>query len=206
MDKLNDLMTYESAKRPINELPGLMGADSIFNKYSVFALSSVNLTSLTGSTMSSDAPGWSVDRLFDIDPTVGLDSLYPESTDSLYEGITNPTAKMIIDHAREQNDSNLFGPMPYSWSDFLYCKYYGEIPNNRLITLRRYPLPTYDSGVAVNQKPMPPISQAVTWFSDEAGNKLSELLKFTFGLAWKEIEAKVQDVNGNEKSFGAGAQ
>lgn len=30
---------------------------------------------------------------------------------------------------------------PYYWKDFIYCKYYGTIPNNRLITLRRFTSP-----------------------------------------------------------------
>ena len=34
---------------------------------------------------------------------------------------------------------------PYYWKDFIYCKYYGTIPNNRLITLRRFPYPCTDN-------------------------------------------------------------
>ena len=34
---------------------------------------------------------------------------------------------------------------PYYWKDFIYCKYYGTIPNNRLITLRRFTSPVLDN-------------------------------------------------------------
>jgi len=206
-DVMSELMVYNKDKREISELPGLVGVESIFNKYSLFSLSSVNLTSMSGAFMSKTNT-WSVDRLFDIDPESNpylSDGVEPSS---LYDKVTNPTAKVIIDHARDVSlaKTALFGPMPYSWSDFLYCKYYGEVPNNRLITLRRYPLPTFDSGVAANQHPMPPLAQAVTWFSEDTGNKLNDVLKFAFSLAWEDIEAKVQDVAGNEKGFGVGAE
>ena len=46
---------------------------------------------------------------------------------------------------------------------------------------------------------LPPIAQAVTFMGEEAENKLSDMLKFTAGLNWKEIEAKVQEISGNER-------
>ena len=33
----------------------------------------------------------------------------------------------------------------YNVKDFIFCKYYGILPNNRMITLRRFPHPTLDS-------------------------------------------------------------
>ena len=40
-------------------------------------------------------------------------------------------------------EKNIIGGIsaPYYWKDFLYCKYYGAIPNNYMITLRRFPTP-----------------------------------------------------------------
>lgn len=43
------------------------------------------------------------------------------------------------------NDEKFKKKEPYGYSDFLYCKYVGKIPNTQLITLRRYPAPTYDN-------------------------------------------------------------
>ncbi len=34
---------------------------------------------------------------------------------------------------------------PYYWKDFLYCKHYGTIPNNYMVTLRRFPTPVLDN-------------------------------------------------------------
>jgi hypothetical protein len=65
----------------------------------------------------------------------------------------NPTAKMIIDVT-----SNITNKVPayldpaspyrgqiYNVKDFIFCKYYGIIPNNRMLTLRRFANPTLDS-------------------------------------------------------------
>ena len=87
---------------------------------------------------------------------------------------------------------------PYSWKDFLYCKHYGTIPNNYMITLRRYPGPVLDNlsipGKKTDLKTTEdytsgglgrPVAQAVTWFGGNTGNSLSSLLGFTTGISWK---------------------
>lgn len=111
--------------------------------------------------------------------------------------------------------------MPYRYTDFLYCKYYGIIPNNFLITLRRYPAPTYDNldiprpVIALKDPNNPnrasvtfegseydfkPIAQAVTWLGETTGNKLSEILGFEVSMNWKLYESQVEVYNGNEQS------
>lgn len=85
---------------------------------------------------------------------------------------------------------------PYHWKDFLYCKYYGHIPNNYMVTLRRFPSPMKDnlslpdkvkgSDVYKTQGAGRPVAQAVTWFGANTGNSLSDLLQVTAGLNWKD--------------------
>lgn len=104
------------------------------------------------------------------------------------------------------------GRTPYFYSDFAFCKYWRKIPNNRLITLRRYSVPTFASlefpdwdptppkpddnnnekPVAGNNKFMP-IAQAVTWMGEETGNAASTLMSFGVGLPWEELKAQVED-------------
>jgi hypothetical protein len=116
----------------------------------------------------------------------------------------NPSATALCTWANEQakdaqNASGPIYPYPYSLTDFLWCKYYGKIPNNRLITLRRYPVPVEDNLMIAKQNlPLVPLAQAVTWFGEDTGNKLSDVLGLNWGLNWKSIEANVQDVDGNE--------
>ena len=76
----------------------------------------------------------------------------------------NPTAGFLVretatfEAASDQNTGILSGLLgniegsiigglsaPYYWKDFLYCKHYGTIPNNYMITLRRFPTPVLDN-------------------------------------------------------------
>ena len=108
--------------------------------------------------------------------------------------------------------------MPYRYTDFLYNKYYGRIPNNFLITLRRYPAPTFDNlAIPLSQNEagdfksksngqgnFKPIAQAITYIGEEPANKLSELLGFDVSMNWKLFESNVENVYGNEQSADAG--
>jgi len=86
---------------------------------------------------------------------------------------------------------------PYYWKDFLYCKYYGTIPNNYMITLRRFPTPVLDNLSVPGEKNSikssesyhaggagRPVAQAVTWFGGNTGNALTELITFSTGIVW----------------------
>jgi hypothetical protein len=128
--------------------------------------------------------------------------------------------------SRMVEDPKLALRTPYNYTDFLYCKYVGKIPNNQMITLRRYPAPTFDNldvpgqlkgnpedytdkkGNRIKQitetelETQPeffPIAQAVTWFGDETGNKLSEILSFTVNMNWKLFESEMNTAAGNEQ-------
>jgi len=93
-------------------------------------------------------------------------------------------------------EKNIIGGIaaPYYWKDFLYCKYYGAIPNNYMITLRRFPTPVLDNlSVPDSIKSTEayrtegvgrPVAQAVTWFGGNTNNTLSSLIEFTTGLEW----------------------
>lgn len=122
----------------------------------------------------------------------------------------NPSISMLV------NDEKLKLKTPYRYTDFLYCKYNRLIPNNQLITLRRYPAPTFDNlevpgtktgdgpDSVIKQDEFFPIAQAVTWFGEQTGNKLSDILSFSTTLNWKNVEAEVNAVAGNEQSAGDG--
>lgn len=124
--------------------------------------------------------------------------------------VSTPTISGLVE------DRTLALKQPYYYTDFLYCKYIGKIPLNQMITLRRYPAPAFDNlavpSTVSNEKDaiskdrkvelQPeffPIAQAVTWFGEETGNKLSELLGFTVNFNWKMVEAEVNTVPGNEQ-------
>lgn len=94
---------------------------------------------------------------------------------------------------------------PYYWRDFIYCKYYGHIPNNYMITLRRFPSPVRDNlslppsvkdtDVYRVQGAGRPVAQAVTWWGDSTGNSLNGIIGFTTGLRWDnktQADLKIQ--------------
>ena len=184
----------------LDEAPGSQGTTSMFNEYNMLVLSRI---------AGVDQPlQFSPKEMYDM-PILEGASAWSKSVNynfihSQKDKYKAPTAGRIIEESTKGSRFG-FGPMPYSWSDFLYCKYYGLIPNNQLITLRRYPQPITDN--AQSNEPVEallPVAQAVTWLGEETGNQLSNLLKFSFGVNWKEIEATVQEVEGNEVGFGAG--
>ena len=100
---------------------------------------------------------------------------------------------------------------PYYWKDFLYCKYYGAIPNNYMVTLRRFPAPMRDnlsipdqllaSDLYKKQGAGRPVAQAVTWWGGNTDNSLDEIIGFSAGLTWQD---KYQNDVGYQKGFDQG--
>jgi hypothetical protein len=112
------------------------------------------------------------------------------------------------------NPSKIMGgaSAPYYWRDFLYCKYYGAIPNNYMITLRRFPAPMRDnlsiptqllqSNLYRKKGAGRPVAQAVTWWGSDTGNSLNDVLSFSTGLKWEpKTQADIANVEGFDQGF-----
>lgn len=124
--------------------------------------------------------------------------------------ISNPTASAIVDWAKsipKNSKTGDFGVQnsPYTWSDFLFCKWYGIIPNNRLITLRKFPLATKDDAsldvkgedTSVQTQNIP-VAQAVTWFGGPTGNDLNKMWQSTWSIPWLKKPIEGKEVQGQE--------
>ena len=74
----------------------------------------------------------------------------------------------------------------YYPDDFVYVTKCGY-PLNRLITLRRFPYPCMDNIFDEYQKDSD-VTRMVTYF-DNNMNKLEDILGFSYGLNWKELQA-----------------
>jgi len=162
------------------------------------------------------------------------------TNDDIINYSKNPTTTSIINWG----EGDPYGRTPYQFTDFVFAKYWNKIPNNRLITLRRYPAPIIDNlkfpgmdgfvdpgsqspdnkndpdnkssyanepgektGVKQGGSPeggsgkrimFPPMATAVTYFGGDTGNSLKDMLKFTTGLKWDEVTAKVFDVTAQQ--------
>ena len=171
-----------AAPSPEGGIP-LKGTDSLFNPFYVFRYSKF-----------SDA-----NNKYD---TLKHKDLKQSSSTDWRTQAESPSASKILQWSKSYNKGSAdpLGGTPYQTTDFLWCKHYGKIPNNRLITLRRYPIPVEDNlRVDKSNMPLVPIAQAVTWWGGDTGNTLDDVLGFTYGLNWRmDLETKTQDVDGNE--------
>jgi hypothetical protein len=133
--------------------------------------------------------------------TVDLESIYAISSIGNLPGLTSSFERSIIGGLSA----------PYHWKDFLYCKYYGTIPNNYMITLRRFPSPVLDnlsvpsaiknSEAYIKNGAGRPVAQAVTWFGANTDNSLNSLLTFSTGMNWEpkpqeEILRQMENTKG----------
>lgn len=93
------------------------------------------------------------------------------------------------------------GRQVYNFSDFAYCKHLGKIPNNYLITLRRFGSPcgdkidkrrytTINTAEDEAQKHNPDIGRMITWLGTP-GNEMTNILKYNYKMQWEDVEAQL---------------
>ena len=120
--------------------------------------------------------------------------------------------------ACSQNGS--LGSETYDYSDFAYCKYLGKIPNNYMITLRRFPIPVNDyinaPGLIESNKYgvnknfgnptkkgsyVPPVGLGcmITWLGTP-GNELENILSYSYNMPYQKKKAELQIVNNSPDS------
>lgn len=134
----------------------------------------------------------------------------PDNGAITIEASKNPTAGNLI-HILGENSDNKSLAYKYAWGDFLWCRFYGKIPNNRLLTLRRFANPCVDNildpiVVDPNAGPIsgdqPELAKAITWMGAEGANKIEDILKFSYGYNWEEIESEVQSLQAKGSGHG----
>lgn len=178
-----------------NTIP-VHGTESLFNPFYIFRYSKF------GKGTTATVPGaYDAELHFLKYNSANVGTILEKNSgiikDTANSVIQNPSAFTIIDWANKNNANGPTYPYPYAINDFMWCKWYGKIPNNRLLTLRRYPIPVEDN-LQSGKLPLVPVAQAVTWWGEGTGNKLSEVLNITYGFKWKDIFADQVDVEGNE--------
>ena len=180
--------------------PDMYGVQSLMNPYCVTRLVG-GLTKLGETQFQSNMYDVrDTKRFFDNTPE-GKGSIIQDTDD--FTSILNPTVTNII----AWSNKDRWGRTPYSFQDFVFCKWWNIIPNNRLITFRKYGVPTFDNlnfpnmeTDAKGQKTdikCAPIATVVTYFGGDSPNKLSDFLKFATGTLWEEITADVHKVSGD---------
>jgi hypothetical protein len=185
-----------------NQIP-LIGTSSSFNPFYIFRYSNFAAGAGVNTTGNYDLAGHRL--LYDTARYLGDSAATLRN--AAREEVQNPTANNIVTWANKQavkgaEHKGPLYPYPYSLQDFYNCKWYGQIPNNRLLTLRRYPIPVEDNlAVAAEKVPLVPIAQAVTWWGEGTSNTLGKILAMSWGFNWETYPEKgkeLQDVQGNE--------
>ena len=106
----------------------------------------------------------------------------------------------------QQSEQGLLGRAIYSYADFMYCKYLGKVPNNYLITLRRFPVPPGDfiSTVSTGKVKLKEgsnmggqqIGCMVTWLGTP-GNEMGNILKYSYKMPYEDKKSDWQTIEGS---------
>jgi hypothetical protein len=112
---------------------------------------------------------------------------------------TAPTTTAIVQWSNAEENVYKF---PYRFTDFAFLKWWKKIPNNYLITLRRYPFPVNDGVISgeeargeLDKQKLKPTVTMLTYLGEEPGNKMSTILgPIETGLKWKDLNADVWEV------------
>ncbi len=109
--------------------------------------------------------------------------------------------KALVDASKR----NQLGRMVYQYSDFMYCKYLGQISNNYMVTLRRFAFPCgdhinytdpFDLDHRANndtEKHAPDVGRMITWLGTP-GNEMSNILKYSVKMPYVEMKSGIEEV------------
>jgi hypothetical protein len=120
----------------------------------------------------------------------------------------NPSANELIRWTRAGGTN----AVEYAPEDFLWAKKYGAVPNNHLVTLRRFGQPCDDDLFDELKQKLPDLGRLVTWVDGEDLKWENVGLKWNHGMKWADLEADIQVLQsqpgyGNETgALGKGMQ
>jgi hypothetical protein len=144
------------------------GKPAIFNRYSIFFVNQQNSVAIA--------------------PEDYLDSPNRIKDEALQKLRTNPTSSNIIAWSREGKSN----AVEYAWEDFLWCRNYGRVPNNYMVTLRRFKLPPEDDLFSKEKNMNPDIARLITWVDGDVNKWESVGLKWNHKLNFKQLTAELQ--------------
>ena len=162
-------MTNPRQAEQLQKDPDVWGTQSLMNPYCV--------TRLIGGLVNT-GPKQFQTHMYDIRDTkrfydsAGAQNGSIVEDESDFVSITNPTTTNIITWSNKDK----WGRTPLSFQDFVFCKHWNIVPNNRLIIFRKYAAPTYDNlnfPNMVNENAAPqkiyvaPIATVVSYFGNE---------------------------------------
>ena len=194
----NDLYAPQYEKQGNNYVekdgqgPSSLGVRSIFNKSGAVILGN-------GGEDLFNASEWRISNNVPL-----MDS--PENRKKIREH-SGCSVKELVEASR----NGLLGKSTYDYSDFMYCKHLGKVPNNYLITLRRFPLPVDDYistiGIGsrtdsdISTKNVQSIGCLVSWMGTP-GNEMANLLSYSYKMPFTFQNAQWEENNIDADSNG----
>lgn len=153
----------------------------------------------------------------------GNRSQYVSETLSASGKITSNRAKIAQDLSNcsirelctlSKKTNSILGQARYKYADFMYCKDLGKVPNNRLITLRRFAHPVgdhifemtnrkYAKEETYSFKQPGDVGRLVAWF-DTDDNKLEDIIKFSYHATWKQLTSQIEEKQGTADDSSSG--
>ena len=120
-------------------------------------------------------------------------------------------SRLVSESAKKDS---ILGQARYKYADFAFCKDLG-MPNNRLITLRKFSIPVGDyifraaakkDKIEGQGKENPQGNPFTTpgdigrmcCYFDTDDNKLEDILKYSFSASWKEMKAGIEQLPSQE--------
>lgn len=122
-------------------------------------------------------------------------------------------SRLVSESAKKDS---ILGQARYKYADFAFCKDLG-MPNNRLITLRKFSIPVGDYIFRAAAKPAkikeggdkgekttdnpfttPGDIGRMCCYFDTDDNKLEDILKYSFAASWKEMKAGIEQLPSQE--------
>lgn len=133
--------------------------------------------------------------------------------------ISDCSIKRLVEESAKK--TSILGQARYKYADFAFCKDLG-MPNNRLITLRKFSIPVGDNifkaaavdpkGKSKNEKGEEIVNEAnnpyimpgdigrMCCYFDTDDNKLEDILKYSFNVTYKAMEASNEQLPSQENN------
>lgn len=123
--------------------------------------------------------------------------------------ITDCSVRKLV----ELSNNEMMGQQKYRITDFIFCKDYGKVSNNHLITLRKFALPVGDiigapaspkyssrnTNSASGVDNTDDVAHLVTWFGTD-DNKLEDIIKYSYQYTWRPINNKIERLPSKQDS------
>ena len=188
-----------------NKKIGTAGVRSLFNKSGAVLVGEAMSTSISdweNKISTKKASEWRISNNIPLMDNRETRKAIRENSDCTVKGLV------------EASQNGELGREVYAFSDFMFCKYLGRVSNNYLITLRRFPYPVDDFISSVGERKTKRKKEYTTLNTDSMGclvtwmgtpgNEMSNILKYSVAMPFKETKAQMNTVSGGDADAGQG--